>query len=160
MSAEGIKPLASLDAAMLGRRASARRVPLSFAPIEAVVSDANAGVELPEVVRQVARLARALGIYAPAGRIDAQPLDVLPLDATSDGGDAVRRRVAFTLRLDAVRHGQLRRIASAEGRSAQQVLVDAFDLYRVGATGPARTSASAIPATLSSHSNAPTGNQP
>jgi hypothetical protein len=146
MSTEGIKPLASLDGAMLGRRGLARRVPLSFAPIEDIVSDDSVATELPEVVQQVARLARALGIDVPDDEVADLPID---------GADTARRRVAFTLRLDAVRHARLRAIAGDEGRSAQQVLIEALDLYRAGTAGP-----TASPATESSHRKAPTGNQP
>jgi hypothetical protein len=145
MSAEGIKPLASLGAGLLGRRAPARRVPLTFAPIEDLAGDADVEADLPEVVLQVARLAHALGISAPAELVDG--------DAQASA--APRQRIAFTLRLDPVRHGRLRQIAADQRRSAQQVLVEAFDHYSDGASGPA-----AIPATLPSPSEAPTGNQP
>ena len=86
MSAEGIKPMASLGAALLGRRATTRRVPLTFAPIEELTVDSAIDPDLPEVVLQVARLAQALGIDAPADVIDAQD--------PADG--AARTRVAFT----------------------------------------------------------------
>lgn len=147
IGAEGIKPLASLDAGLLGRRSPTKRVPLSFAPREPVDGVAP---ELPEVVQQIARLARALGIDAPADAIAAPPTET---DDTSRG------RVAFTLRLDTLRHGRLRAIAAAEGRSAQQVLVTAFDFYRAGANDPGTPSATDRPATASSHRKAPTGNQ-
>jgi hypothetical protein len=145
MGAEGIKPLASLNAGMLGRGGGSRRVPLTFAPLEPASDDV--AVELPEVVQQVARLARALGIDVPADPV------VPPVAEAADTG---RRRIAFTLRLDAQRHGRLRAIAVAQARSAQQVLVDAFDRYQAGATGHAAD----LPATAPSHRKAPTGNQP
>ena len=145
MAIEGIKPLASLDGTMLGRRAPGRRVPLSFAPIEDCTGIERPDADVPEVVRQVERLALALAGDAPADRID---------DLSDDAG-ATRRRIAFTVRLDAARHGQLRRTAAAEGRSAQAVLVDALDLYCARATG-----APASSATLPSRRNASTGNQP
>lgn len=145
MGAEGIKPFASLGASLLGRRAPARRVPLTFAPIEDLANDADVEADLPEVVLQVARLAHALGIAAPGELVDDDSQSSAP----------ARQRIAFTLRLDPARHGRLRQIAAAQRRSAQQVLVEAFDHYCDGATGPA-----ALPATLSSPSEAPSGNQP
>ena len=145
MGAEGIKPMASLGSALLGGRAPARRVPLTFAPIEELTADSAIEADLPEVVLQMARLAHALGIDAPAERVD---------DHGTSGG-AARSRIAFTLRLDPARHGHLRRIAAAQRRSAQQVLIEAFDRYSAGASGTAASSA-----TLPSPRKAPTGNQP
>jgi len=149
MSAEGIKPMASLGSSLLGRRATTRRVPLTFAPIEELTVDSAIDPDLPEVVLQVARLAQALGIDTPADVIDAQD--------PADG--AARTRVAFTLRLDPARHGRLRQLAAQQARSAQQVLIEAFDRYldryTAGASGAAARSA-----TSSSPRKAPTGNQP
>jgi hypothetical protein len=149
MSIEAPKPMASLGAALLGRRVSgpkpAKRVPLSFAPIEQIAADTTLQAELPEVVLQVARLAHALGIDAPGELVDSH-------DAV---GAPARQRVAFTLRLDAARHRQLREMATTQRRSAQQVLVEAFDRYCAGAPGSADN-----PATLPSPRKAPTGNQP
>jgi hypothetical protein len=51
--------------------------------------------------------------------------DKLP-GARSSGGKA---RVAYTVRLDAERHAQLRFTAQHQQRSAQQVMVDALDRY-------------------------------
>lgn len=150
MSAEGIKPMASLGSALLGRRPAARRVPLTFAPIAELAADAAleadlSEVVLPEVVLQVARLAEALGVEAP--------LD--PVDAHEPANGAARPRVAFTLRLDPVRHGRLRQLAAAQARSAQAVLIEALDRYDAGLSGLATRSA-----TQSSPSPASTGNQP
>jgi len=158
MSAEGIKPMASLDAGLLGRRTPARRVPLSFAPVEAEIPEAEIpgesdnvelGAEfgaggLPEVMRQVERLALALGVGLTVAAPEPVQASAIP-----------RRRVAFTLRLDPERHGQLRQIAGAQGRSAQLVLVEAFDRYRASfAFTPI------LSATPSSPCQLPTGNQP
>ena len=145
MNAGGIKPLASLDAAMLGRRGLARRVPLSFgapeagAP-EAGAIDAGGPAEVPEVIRQVERLAAALGLDGPA-------------PAVAEPGEPARR-IAFTLRIDPARHARLRQVVAAEGRSAQLVLTDALDLYC------GRAAAASSPAIIASHRTTPTGNQP
>ena len=145
MSAEGIKPMASLGAALLGRNAggksaATRRIPLSFAPIEELNVATARVADVPEVVLQMARLEQALNGVAPAD--------------TPTGA-----RVAFTLRLDPVRHGRLRQLALEQQRSAQQVLSEAFDCYfdryGAGASGPATPFA-----TVPSPRKAPTGNQP
>jgi hypothetical protein len=138
--------MASLGASLLGRRVDGRRVPLSFAQIEPEAPDGD----IPEVLRQIERLATALGLDTP------EP----------DSGDGVkRRRVACTVRLDPTRHAQLRQIANARATSAQCVLVDAFDQYlnnlsvsvdampTIPATPP-------IPATSTSRAERPTRNQP
>jgi hypothetical protein len=151
MSIQGIKPIASLGSALLGRRAPARRVPLSFAPPEEVLADSHIAGEVPEVVLQVARLAQALGLDAPT---DGPAGGIF-----EDGAGPVRRRVAFTLRLDPVRHARLRQIAAAQRRSAQTVLVEAFDRYCAGSSGSAASSTE-ISATAPSPRKASTGNQP
>jgi hypothetical protein len=134
MGVHPIKPMASLGAGLLGRAGSARRVPLSFAPVEPLLADPLADpladAEVPEVMLQVARLAQA---FAPA--LSAEPA-AGPQPVVASG-----RRVAFTLRLDPVHHDRLRRVAAAQNRSAQQVLVDALDHYSAGASGTAATSA-------------------
>ncbi|WP_051280653.1 hypothetical protein [Novosphingobium acidiphilum] len=140
MNAGGIKPLASLDAAMLGRRGLARRVPLSFGAPEAGAPEAGGPAEVPEVIRQVERLAAALGLDGPA-------------PAVAEPGEPARR-IAFTLRIDPVRHARLRQVVAAEGRSAQLVLTDALDLYC------GRAAAASSPAIIASHRTTPTGNQP
>jgi hypothetical protein len=140
MNAGGIKPLASLDAAMLGRRGLARRVPLSFGAPEAGAIDAGGPAEVPEVIRQVERLAAALGLDGPA-------------PAVAEPGEPARR-IAFTLRIDPARHARLRQVVAAEGRSAQLVLTDALDLYC------GRAAAASSPAIIASHRTTPTGNQP
>ena len=145
MGSEGIKPMASLGSALLGKRAPVRRAPLTFAPIEEIAANTDGSTDLPEVVLQVARLAQALGIEAPGEIVAAQD--------QADG--PVRARVAFTLRLDGERHRRLRQIAAAERRSAQQVLTEAFDRYSAGAPGTATSSV-----TLPSPCPALTGNQP
>jgi hypothetical protein len=127
MAAEGIKPLASLQAGMLGRRGATRRVPLSFAPPPEDVEPGTA--ELPEVVLQVMRLAQALGVDTPVGSVDDLPQVAAALDALPEIAAETRRRIAFTLRLDADRHARLRALAATEGRSAQQLLTDALDRY-------------------------------
>lgn len=160
MSTEGIKPMASLGSALLGRRAPARRVPLTFAPIEELTADATIDADLPEVMLQVARLAQALGIDTPADVVDAHEqvgqgqVGQEQVGQEQVGGPA-RSRVAFTLRFDPARHGQLRQLAATQRRSAQQVLVEAFDRYCAGQSGTAASSA-----TKSSPCQAPTGNQP
>ena len=102
------KPMASLGASLLGRRPEKRRVPLSFAPVEPDAAD----TDIPEVLRQIERLAEALGLET------AEP----------QAAGATKRR-ACTVRLDATRHAQLRQIAEARATSAQRVLVDALDHY-------------------------------
>jgi hypothetical protein len=62
--------------------------------------------ELPEVVRQQRSLGR----------------DVERRSALADG-----RRAAFTLRVDAQRHLQLRLACTVKGRSAQQLMTEALD---------------------------------
>jgi hypothetical protein len=126
MAAEVIKPIASLQAGMLGRRGTARRAPLTFAPPPEEIEPGTA--ELPEVVLQVMRLAQALGVDTPVGSVDDLPQVAAALDALPEIA-AQTRRVAFTLRLDGDRHARLRALAAAEGRSAQQLLIDALDRY-------------------------------
>ena len=62
--------------------------------------------EVPEVVRQQRQLGR----------------DVERRSALAEG-----RRAAFTLRLDAARHLQLRLACTITGRSAQQLMIEALD---------------------------------
>jgi hypothetical protein len=160
--------MASLGASLLGR-SGLRRVPLSFgvqdiaddlALAEPVSPDHGAAVAepvletVPEVVLQARRLARAI-----AGE-EALPVPVVSPAVAADHG---RRRVAFTLRLDADRHCRLRLTVRAEGRSAQQILITALDRYLADA--PAAVSAhpvaaTGIPATLPSLRRTPTGSQP
>lgn len=172
MSARGTKSFASLNAAMLGRSAPARRMPLSFARFEAEVIAVTATevevieaeileievlapdvvevasvADVPEVVRQVERLALALGVDSPAPDSDVLPIAAAPREPG--------RRLAFTLRIDPVRHARLRQIVSAEGRSAQQVLIDAMDQYCARTSGAARD-----PLIVPLHAQTPTGNQP
>lgn len=149
------KAMASLGAGMLGRRVEGRRVPLSFAPIEPEVPDSN----IPEVLRQIGRLAEALGLDTPE-----------PHNGEGGGKGAKRRRIACTVRLDPERHAQLRRVAMARATSAQCVLVEAFDQHLAGfantptisgpvISGPS-SSASRISATPLSRAQRPTGTQP
>ena len=70
---------------------------------------------VPEVVHQQAALART--VAAPARKV--QPARRSALD---DG-----RRAAFTLRVDAERHLQLRLACTLRNRSAQQLLTEALD---------------------------------
>jgi hypothetical protein len=144
MGVHTIKPMASLGAGLLGRTAPARRVPLTFAPVEELFADTPAATEAdaPEVVMQVARLAKA---FAPA--LPGEPA-AAPQAAVGTG-----RRVAFTLRLDPVHHDRLRQLAAAENRSAQQVMVDALDCYSAGVSAAAATRT-----TLPSHRKALNGN--
>lgn len=66
----------------------------------------EAAREVPEVVRQQRSLGR----------------DVERRSALADG-----RRAAFTLRMDAERHLQLRLACTVKGRSAQQLVTEALD---------------------------------
>ncbi|WP_428331797.1 hypothetical protein [Novosphingobium sp.] len=132
MTGSGPKPMASLGSSLLGRRAGGRRVPLSFAPIEADVPDAA----IPEVLRQIERLTVALGI----GTHEPQP--------------GAKQRIACTVRLDATRHARMREIANARATSAQRVLVDALDHYLDATSTPSTL------ATPSSRAPRSTGNQP
>lgn len=141
MGAETIKPLASLNGALLGRRIGVRRVPLSFGSTGELAIDPTTPSQLPEVVQQVVRLAEALGVESP---VDYAPVP-----------QRVRVRVAFTLRLDPVRHQRLRQIAALQSRSAQQVLTDALDLYSSGVS-----TAAMIPATMLSPRKSSTGTKP
>lgn len=141
------KRMGSLDAAMLGCRGQVRRTPLMLAPLELATGQDSVETPVPEVVQQVLRLAQvfeAERLITPVPVETAPPADV-----------PARRRVAFTLRLDSDRHGQLRQIARVEGRSAQALLVDAFDRYSA-----ATTRTDPILATLASPRKATTGNQP
>ena len=82
-----------------------------LAPRGEVVSIDSAGrlqVHLPEVVRQQRGLSREL---------DPERRSAL------DAG----RRAAFTLRVDAERHLQLRLACTVQGRSAQQLVTEALD---------------------------------
>jgi hypothetical protein len=110
--------MASLDAGLLGRRSALRRVPLSFVPADPGEpgQDAVQDDTVPEVRRQIERL--ALAMEQPAA-------DAPQVEASAAGAS----RIAFTLRLDAERHGNLRQIAAAQRRSAQRVLIEAFDIY-------------------------------
>lgn len=64
--------------------------------------------QLPDVVRQQRKLSRDLGAERRS--------------ALADG-----RRAAFTLRLDADRHLQLRLACTVKGQSAQQLMIEALD---------------------------------
>jgi len=130
------KPMASLVSGMLGRRVEGRRVPLSFAPVETDAPDAA----VPEVLRQIERLAVALGLGAP------EPVEA---DGTK------RRRIASTVRLDPTRHAHVRQIANARATSVQCVLVEALDLYL--ATIPSTPTMNATPPSRVPRS---TGNKP
>ena len=66
----------------------------------------DSGRDVPEVVRQQRQLGR----------------DVERRSALAEG-----RRAAFTLRLDAARHLQLRLACTVKGRSAQQLMIEALD---------------------------------
>ncbi len=66
----------------------------------------DSGREVPEVVRQQRQLGR----------------DVERRSALAEG-----RRAAFTLRLDAARHLQLRLACTVAGHSAQQLMIEALD---------------------------------
>ena len=68
----------------------------------------ESGRDLPEVVRQQRQLGRELGADRRS--------------ALAEG-----RRAAFTLRLDADRHLQLRLACTIKGRSAQQLMIEALD---------------------------------
>jgi|GEM_PF-1952646 len=152
--------MASLGAGLLGRRVEGRRVPLSFAPIEPEVPDSN----IPEVLRQIGRLAEALGLDTPE-----------PHNGEGGGKGAKRRRIACTVRLDPDRHAQLRQVVMARATSAQCVLVEAFDQYLASfaiaptisgpsISGPGISTPSistpSISATPLSRAQRPTGNQP
>ncbi len=144
MRALGTRRLASLDATMLDRRGLARRVPLSFALFsadEAFSADdapALARAPEPEVVRQVVRLTQVFTAEPEPAPASVAPAMAEPAPAASVVAVAVaaeparRKRVAFTLRLDAEHHRQLRQIAGAQHRSAQQVMIEALECYSVG----------------------------
>ena len=166
--------MATLGASLLGR-SGLRRVPLSFGAQDLAANPpefANmpesgnqaesgnpaepAAISIPEVVLQARRLARAIAGEEPL------PVPVV----SSDPAEAVRRRIAFTLRLDGERHRRLRLTVRSEGRSAQQILITALDQYLataqpvlfndpVPATDPATVNA----ATLPSLRRTPTGSQ-
>ena len=72
------------------------------------IESGNRTQHLPEVVRQQRSLDRELGAERRS--------------ALADG-----RRAAFTLRLDAARHLQLRLACTVKGRSAQQLMIEALD---------------------------------
>lgn len=72
------------------------------------IESGNRAQHLPEVVRQQRSLGRELGAERRS--------------ALADG-----RRAAFTLRLDAARHLQLRLACTVKGRSAQQLMIEALD---------------------------------
>ena len=75
---------------------------------QVVSIDAASRSQLPEVVRQQRKLSRDLGAERRS--------------ALAEG-----RRAAFTLRLDADRHLQLRLACTVKGRSAQQLMIEALD---------------------------------
>lgn len=70
----------------------------------------------PEVLRQIAQLASVLDRKRSAQRAANADVEQLP-----------GKKVAFTLRLDRRRHALLRACCTAEGRSAQALLVEALD---------------------------------
>lgn len=88
---------------------AAEIVPLKTVAVEAPVILAEPAAIVPEVVRQQEQLAKRI---EHAGR----------RSALSDG-----RRAAFTLRLDAERHLQLRLACTVSNRSAQQIVTEALD---------------------------------
>jgi hypothetical protein len=81
-----------------------------------------AEAETPAPVRQQAEIAREL---APA-RI-AQPAPVTPRTPRAAPGS--KGKAAFTLRLDPDRHLKLRLACAVHHRSAQQIVVNALDLF-------------------------------
>ena len=79
-----------------------------FGQVVSIDSGNRAQSQLPEVVRQQRSLGHELGGERRS--------------ALAEG-----RRAAFTLRLDAARHLQLRLACTVKGRSAQQLMIEALD---------------------------------
>lgn len=158
------RPLASPSAGLMGRDRGLRRVPLSFAPEPAPADrtpdalcdlDSATDQDLPEVMRQVARLSRALGVAIdPDGAPDGVP------DGLGAPAIAGQRRVAFTLRIDPVRHAQLRQIVGAQAISAQRVLIAAFDQYCAASIGSSAHTPSILSFSTLQSGRLLTGKQP
>lgn len=83
--------------------------------------------EVPEVVRQQEAIAERVVEPKPAavkGTLEALGKAGSRRSALTDG-----RRAAFTLRLDAQRHLQLRLACTISNRSAQQIVTEALDQF-------------------------------
>jgi hypothetical protein len=111
--------------------------------VDEVVQGAVSPADLPPVLRERVELAEELSAVTPASA-DLSPMPLLAKKPTAskpakrqalDSGPAktpaVARgsKAAFTLRLDADRHLQLRLACAVQNRSAQQLVTAALDQY-------------------------------
>lgn len=102
----------------MGDEAAVQAVAFGLAEVIALNPDAlPASANVPEVVRQQERIAQSVAAEAPAEKLSRPRRSAL----------AAGRRAAFTLRLDADRHLQLRLASTLANRSAQQIVTDALD---------------------------------
>lgn len=105
------------------------------APREAQVVSINGGemaepvavAETPAVVRQQEDIVRSLTPSRPSPVVVAVPAAVSAEPQSRRSALADGRRAAFTLRLDAERHLQLRLACTLNNRSAQQIVTEAVD---------------------------------
>lgn len=93
------------------------------APISPSVDVDHVEVIVPEVVRQQQALEREAAVPAPAFTPKPAPR------VANRAAPGSRGKAAFTLRLDADRHLQLRLACALNHRSAQQIVTEALDAY-------------------------------
>lgn len=108
----------------------AAQAPAPVAPITPDVEIDHAEPVVPEVVRQQQALEREA--IAPAPVVSAPVLVAAPKSAprvANRAAPGARGKAAFTLRLDADRHLQLRLACALNHRSAQQIVTEALDSY-------------------------------
>ena len=152
------KPFASLSASLLARKGAARPAmrPSSIAPqpvahqhdalarayeaddVDPAAANTGSGEanasdwsndlgwnDMGEAHETVAHAGGHVVVALPVATAAARPAaDPIRRSALADG-----RRAAFTLRIDADRHLKLRLACTVDGRSAQQLLIDALDQY-------------------------------
>lgn len=105
-------------------------------PIAAHVEVRHDEIEIPAVVRQQQALEREAAVVAPEPVMVATAAPEVPVftpkpapRVANRAAPGSRGKSAFTLRLDADRHLQLRLLCAVNHRSAQQVVTDALDAY-------------------------------
>jgi hypothetical protein len=135
---------ASLSPRLLARKGGAKPAmrrqvePIGDCPVELAAitqedlgwNDMGADAQHQPAIAEVVELGRAAGSRKVAPpRIVAQQNELAERVESRPKADlrAAGRRAAFTLRIDAERHLQLRLASTVSGRSAQSLLTDALD---------------------------------
>lgn len=123
----GLSPMAALHDAPVPAQPQ-------VAPISASVDVERVEAAVPEVVRQQQTLERE-AVAAPPARpaapeVAAPAFSPKPAPRVANrAAPGSRGKAAFTLRLDADRHLQLRLACALNHRSAQQIVTEALDAY-------------------------------